>query len=646
MTPSQKQKYEEFEEFRAAFGRAKVTRMARHKEELSTKDPVPFLHKAYYKEKRTEEVSSDLPFHLSSVVKLQEKSGKWFPSKNLYGAMGGAMPDPPDGLDAWRWCTALAMAFVRRYPEHIDELRDCYKKGLEWTDSRLIEEARAALPPLNPYFELDPKMVKTGNWKKSVQNSFDLGGYQNFIPQSLKDKRKSDDDELQEAIQAEEKRLKEEEERKKLKEIGAARDDRKLKMKYVKQQMERMEEDRKRESRFNKTDAKRAPLLKIEYDKLSRTKDFGELKKRWQSTCKMSDEMQRLKVVEEEKKKKKSWDDRIPAMEASQSKRLALGESVNSKQRHTGPSPLAQAAKERAYARMEAKANKGKKKLTQLEIAIMEVDNVSKSKKRGIKYDAADAQEDLKRNLDRAQANVVEKIIEYEGYIRSIKKTLDRSLSGYRKARVVAARQKSFDELTAMLGMPRAATMGYNDWKGKYIKGLVLTTVELIESVGVWREAVLMAQGKKGQRNEFGELIDHGPPLPFTWNGKNVLLQIPSGMNFLLKCTELVNWFGNDFTFSRNCFMLAVPLDDRPVTPIVATREVMVDGVAIKQVSSSMAKEAEQQQAYFDYCENVTSQGGLWWPSSGGKDLNVDLKRRVRAAEKVLILEEAVCGRM
>ena len=57
-----------------------------------------------------------------------------------------------------------------------------------------------------------------------------------------------------------------------------------------------------------------------------------------------------------------------------------------------------------------------------------------------------------------------------------------------------------------MLGMPRTATRGYNDWKGRYIKGVVLTTVELIESVGVWREAVLMAQGKMGQRNEFGEV--------------------------------------------------------------------------------------------------------------------------------------------
>ena len=140
------------------------------------------------------------------------------------------------------------------------------------------------------------------------------------------------------------------------------------------------------------------------------------------------------------------------------------------------------------------------------------------------------------------------------------------------------------------------------------------------------------------------QLIDHGPPMPFTWNGKNVLLQIPTGIDFLSKSHELVKWFGNDFTFERNPFMLAVPLDDRPVTPVNAAREIVVDGVKVQQVSSSLAKQASEQQAYFDYCENVYADGGSWWPSGGGRAFSADLRRRVRAAEKVLIIEEAVRG--
>ena len=193
-----------------------------------------------------------------------------------------------------------------------------------------------------------------------------------------------------------------------------------------------------------------------------------------------------------------------------------------------------------------------------------------------------------------------------------------------------------------MLGMPREARKGYNDWRGKYTKGMVLTTVELVESIGVWREGVLAAQGKLGTRNEFGELIDHGTPCPFMWNGKNILLEIPSGLDFLSKCSELVQWFGSDFHFTRNPFMLAVPLDDRPMTPIKATREVEIDGVMVQKAVASLQKEAADQREYYDHCERIYADAGNWWPSMGGKGFDETLKRRVRAAEKVLSLEEAL----
>ena len=276
--------------------------------------------------------------------------------------------------------------------------------------------------------------------------------------------------------------------------------------------------------------------------------------------------------------------------------------------------------------------------MTILQKAILDTEKNSKK----FKFEAAEKEEVLKVALDRAQASVVTKIMEYEDYIRDIKRALEGSVSSYRKARVVAGRQKSFDRLTAMLGVPRAATMGYQDWRGQYIKGIVLITVELIEAVGIWREATLAGQGRLGARNEFGELVDNGAPIPFTWNGKNVLLQIPTGLDFLHKCDELVKWFGNDFTFHRNPFMLAVPLDDRPVTPIKATRTVTIDGVEVEKAIPSLQKEADDQKLYFQHCEKIYADGGNWWPSGGGKLMDESLKRRVRSAEKVVILEEAV----
>ena len=103
----------------------------------------------------------------------------------------------------------------------------------------------------------------------------------------------------------------------------------------------------------------------------------------------MTDEMKRLKVVEKEKNSRKPWNGRTPAIDPSHAKRLDLGATATKKE-YSGPSPMALAAKERAYARIQEKANRGKKKLTKLEIVIREVDEVAKSKKRGIHFAAAE----------------------------------------------------------------------------------------------------------------------------------------------------------------------------------------------------------------------------------------------------------------
>jgi len=126
------------------------------------------------------------------------------------------------------------------------------------------------------------------------------------------------------------------------------------------------------------------------------------------------------------------------------------------------------------------------------------------------------------------------------------------------------------------------------------------------------------------------------------WSGRNVLLEIPYNLKFLSKCHDLVAWYGNDFSFERNPFMLAVPLDDRAVTPVKGTRTVMVDGVEVEQESSTLGVKAKKQKAYWDHCQQIFAGGGAWWPSLGGKAFDAPLKRRVRNAEKTLLAEEAV----
>ena len=581
--------------------------------------------------------TNPLPGYLKVVVTLQGDNGKWVSSNQLHEALGGYIPNPPKEISQDRWTTTLVMVFLRRYPEYIEELKDTYKKGLEWTSPKALEIGKEMLPPRDAYYELDETLVKDGKWKDSVEKSFQLGGYQYFLPTKLKVKREEEKNRIAEEGFLLDRLEKEEEEIARLAEVGVEVNDKKLSASYRKAQ--RLEDDlmRLRESKMKSIEVKRQPLLNVEYQRLTKTKDFGELKKRWESTCTISEEMKRLKVVEKEKNYRKPWADRNQAVVAAVAKRQDLGQIGQAKEKRGGPSPLALAAKEKAMAAIALRRDKKKKKLSELDKALQTVD-----KSNGFRYQAAEDHEILKRQLDCAQAEVITCTMAYEDYILLLKEKLKTSVHAYRAARVVSVRQSSFDELTAMLGHPLPARVGFNDWKGKPVPGMMEITCYLIESVVKWRECVLAAQGKLGQRNEYGDLIDHGNPLPFTWNGKNILLEISYGLHFLSSCKELVGWYGNDFTFERNPFMLAVPLDERPQTPIKDTREIVLNGAKIEQVSESLAKIARKQRAYQQRCEKVTSEGGSWWPAEGGKAAPPALFRRVKSCEKVLLLEEAL----
>jgi hypothetical protein len=266
LTAADKEKLSQFENFRSAFASAKASKLAMKESALSTKTPIPYLHKAYYKPFKEPVDDSRLPPYLRTIVKLQSKIGKWTPSSELSQALSpaGLLPNPPPETDPVRWACSLALACLRRHPEHIDELRDCYLKGLEWSTPGLVEEAKGALPPRDAYYELDEEMVKTGDWKKSVQRSYELGGYQNFIPQSLKDKRKEAADELERELQRERERAVAEEERRRLAALDV--DDGKIKAEYRREARDREDGKWRKEQAFDKTDAKRAPLLQLEYE--------------------------------------------------------------------------------------------------------------------------------------------------------------------------------------------------------------------------------------------------------------------------------------------------------------------------------------------------------------------------------------------
>lgn len=71
-----------------------------------------------------------LPKGIATLLSLQSSNGKWRLCKRLYQALGhtlNSIPIAPSGVQDWRWATALAVTYLRRSPEFIDDTYDAYR---------------------------------------------------------------------------------------------------------------------------------------------------------------------------------------------------------------------------------------------------------------------------------------------------------------------------------------------------------------------------------------------------------------------------------------------------------------------------------------------------------------------------------------
>ena len=142
-------------------------------------------------------------------------------------------------------------------------------------------------------------------------------------------------------------------------------------------------------------------------------------------------------------------------------------------------------------------------------------------------------------------------------------------MHAYRQARLHSQRQDAFDQLTACLGPFQAARGGFEDWRGRDVKGMQSVTAKLVEAVVRWREAKLAA----GHPPIHGD----GTPDPFIFGNKNVLLAIPTALDFLGEISELRYWYGAEYVFESNPFCRAAPIAERPATPPSAMVTVIID---------------------------------------------------------------------
>ena len=119
---------------------------------------------------------------LERVVALQERDGRWLPGPALTEALGGLVPDPPEGINDWRWATALATAFLKRRPEEVATTQAAFERGQPWVKpSWLARAARQMLPPVDCYFAVDPALARSGRWQDSADLVFASRGFQGFV---------------------------------------------------------------------------------------------------------------------------------------------------------------------------------------------------------------------------------------------------------------------------------------------------------------------------------------------------------------------------------------------------------------------------------------------------------------------------------
>lgn len=217
--------------------------------------------------------------------------------------------------------------------------------------------------------------------------------------------------------------------------------------------------------------------------------------------------------------------------------------------------------------------------------------------------------ERLQDQVDRKLQTTIKRVILYTKLHESLRQVVTDNTHAYRTVSTHAARNHAYDQTT------------------KLIFELRLATCSLVEGITQWRQA----------RNDLAASNnpDHHPKTyPFIWGGGNVLVRMLTHLDYLDEIPELHQWYGDLMPLRMNPFIIAVPIENRPVTPRQATRRVLVDGKPVLRVSEKLAALRAEEVEKMDKAWKIVSSGPSWWPRCS-KDEWI----RVRAAEKIILQE-------
>lgn len=366
------------------------------------------------------------------LLDLQDNKGVWEDTMALRNALGGYIPDCPEGVVAWRWATALALAFLRSQPDQFAFTVEAYDRGKVWISPPwLMEAASVSLPPLNNYFPLDEDAVKEGRWRDAEDMLLKNCGYEGFVGYSPP---QAPMPEMRVVFKA-----------------------------------DTPATPHKEGNHRKITDTVRyrshQTSLKKDYGLLTKSSgglvDLTELRGVWERPCDLSEERGRLnepKGVNNQDKESK-W----------KSGGKEEGDKVEARRRRLLAKTAQKSAERQEQARLRA---------------------LPPPAPAAHHHHHHQVASDNSREVATAASLVVACCEKYDRYIKLVDSVAKRCAEAWRNARLKSERQHSFDELTEMLGPYQRARLGLVDWRAEPVLGVQSITLALIHSVVRWRKAL------------------------------------------------------------------------------------------------------------------------------------------------------------
>ena len=218
-----------------------------------------------------------------------------------------------------------------------------------------------------------------------------------------------------------------------------------------------------------------------------------------------------------------------------------------------------------------------------------------------------------------AEANLAVKALAYEEQLKLVREELEKSITKHQTAALQTEQIHAFDNTTKCLNQTRWVTCELIEGIKKGLRAAKLAPIAMDPKLaGAAYEEMSTIEDNYDEHADpdtdvYGRLEAPGA-MPFIWNGRNVMLDIEGGLDFLQASTELQKWYGKHFHLEGNPFMVVAPLRERAHTPIKCTETVILNGEEVEHVIPRLEKLAGVATRKLREAKDTQFNCSFWWP--------------------------------